>query len=236
MMSAIACMNLADVVVTTTSHLVSVLREADVESPIEIIPNAVDLKDGWLHTSSTGSPDDKQRIFWAGSDTHGVDWNECLDVVSQVMDNRKNVLLVIIGACPNALASRASRWPGRVENMLPMEPETYYRILKHVRADVGLLPLADNFFNRSKSPLKFIEYAMIGIPSVASDAQPYNGIITHEENGFLAKTKRDWRQGISKCLDNSKVRRDILSEARKTTQAHYDINNVASKWEKILFS
>jgi len=41
-------------------------------------------------------------------------------------------------------------WFGRVEHSGFSEPETYYQMVKHVRAEVGIAPLIDNRFNQGK--------------------------------------------------------------------------------------
>ena len=44
--------------------------------------------------------------------------------------------------------------------------------LHNLDFDIGVAPLAYNVFNRSKSDIKVLEYASLGIPAVASDVRP----------------------------------------------------------------
>ena len=45
--------------------------------------------------------------------------------------------------------------------------------LASIRPDIGLCPLTDTAFNRCKSPIKWMEYAMAGAATVASPVEPY---------------------------------------------------------------
>jgi len=150
--AAVACMKMADVVTTTTNVLQN--RLAQVLDGIwpEVIPNALDVDDGWLPTPSTGSPDEIRRIFWQGSATHAEDWQVCIEAVDHIMKEYRNVHLVILGFLPPVVIERLNNpcWKGRVEHLGFNDAETYFQIVKHVRADVGIAPLAPKPFNEAK--------------------------------------------------------------------------------------
>lgn len=102
-MAAVACMKLADEVTTTTAKLQWVIRNATEGVTATIIPNAIDVADKWVPTPLTGSQDEFKRIFWQGGESHGEDWNECVDAVDAVLSERKDVRLVILGFMPPVL-------------------------------------------------------------------------------------------------------------------------------------
>jgi glycosyltransferase involved in cell wall biosynthesis len=52
--------------------------------------------------------------------------------------------------------------------------------------DIGLSPLRDTQFARSKSPLKALEYGALGIPVVAANVEPYASFVRHGETGSCA--------------------------------------------------
>jgi glycosyltransferase involved in cell wall biosynthesis len=235
-MAAVACMKLADGVTTTTSTLANVIRGATEGVDATIIPNAVNPDDGWLPTPLTGSQDGFKRIFWQGGESHGEDWLECVDAVDAVMNERKDVRLVILGYLSQVLYRYINlpSWKGKVEFLEFRDPETYFKIMKFVRAEVGLAPLKDTPFNRSKSELKFLEYSAMGIPTVASDVKPYADIITHEENGFIATSSNEWYNSIITCLDDKKKRFPMIAAARTTIKEGYDIREMAKVWKAVL--
>ena len=59
----------------------------------------------------------------------------------------------------------------------------YYAFLKQI--DIGLAPLKNTGFNRSRSDVKFLEYAVFGVVPVAQAAVPYVSTVKPGETGFL---------------------------------------------------
>jgi glycosyltransferase involved in cell wall biosynthesis len=235
-MAAVACMKLADEVTTSTAKLQWVIRNATEGVEATIIPNAIDVTDKWVPTPLTGSQDEFQRIFWQGGESHGEDWNECVDAVDAVLSERTNVRLVILGFMPPVLYKyiRKPSWVGKVEFLEFRDPETYFQMMKFVRAEVGLAPLKNNLFNQSKSELKFVEYAAMGIPTVGSTVEPYENVIEHGENGFLVTVPADWYKAIVTCLDDKQKRISVVAKARKTIHSDYNLKKMAEVWRTVL--
>lgn len=234
-MAAVACMKLADEVVVSTVPLQTVIRNATEGIEATVIPNAVDSDDGWIQTPLTGSQDGFKRMFWQGSDTHGEDWLECVDAVDAVLNEREDVRLVILGFMPPVLWKYVQRpaWKGKVEFLEFKDPETYFQLMKFVRAEVGLAPLKNTIFNQSKSELKFLEYTAMGIPTVASNIKPYE-IIEHGKTGFLALSPTEWYEAIMTCLDDKAKRIPIINEARKMVREDFNIKEMAKVWREVL--
>lgn len=234
-MAAVACMKLADEVIVSTVPLQTVIRNATEGVEAVVIPNAVDSDDNWIQTPLTGSQDDFKRMFWQGSDTHGEDWMECVDAVDAVLSERQDVRLVVLGFMPPVLWKYTQRpaWKGKVEFLEFKDPETYFQIMKFVRAEVGLAPLKNTVFNQSKSELKFLEYTAMGIPTVASDVKPYE-VIEHGKTGFIATSPQEWYEAIMTCLDDKAKRFPIINEARKMVCEDYNIKEMAKVWREVL--
>jgi glycosyltransferase involved in cell wall biosynthesis len=235
-MAAVECMRLADAVTTTVEPLREIVREMTGTVEAVVIPNAVDMDDGWRSTPMTGSPDEWKRIFWQGGDTHGEDWNECVDAVDALMGERDDLRVVILGYLPPIVISILGRvhWKGRVEFLEFNSPETYFAMMKHVRAEVGLAPLRSTMFTQSKSPLKFIEYAAIGMPTVASNERPYADAIKDGEDGYLVRDSQGWFDSISLFLDDKRRRQAVLEKARRKVREIYNIRKTAVSWKAVL--
>lgn len=235
-LAAIACMKLSDKLVVPTLSLQNVIKNATDGLEAVIIPNGIDMSDNWVHTPLTGSLDGIKRIFWQGGDTHGEDWLECIDAIDAIICERKDVRLVILGYLPPILYRYTNKpdWKGKVEFLEFRDIETYFQIIKHIRAEVGIAPLRQTIFNQSKSPLKFIEYSAIGIPTVASDVKPYSETIRHDVNGLLAKTSDEWYKAILTCLHDSHKRVAMIAQARYLVNEEYSIQKIAKKWDKVL--
>src|SRR3546814_8283247 len=76
-------------------------------------------------------------------------------------------------------------------------PEEFFRSIDYA---VGVAPLSDTTFNRSKSDIKFLELAALGIPTIASDVAPYRSI-RHGETGLLVKEDHMWSRWLKASVD-----------------------------------
>jgi glycosyltransferase involved in cell wall biosynthesis len=89
---------------------------------------------------------------------------------------------------------------------------------------VGIVPLADTVFNRSKSALKMGEMAAVGVPVVASPT-PDNERLAALGVGRLASTPQRWRKQLRALINNPEYRADLAGTGREvmatqTYEAH----------------
>jgi glycosyltransferase involved in cell wall biosynthesis len=234
--AAAKCIKLADAVTVTTEELRKrIAGVAEGVYPI-VIPNALDVHDRWLPTAQTGSPDGFRRIFWSGGASHAVDWEECFQAVKTVMAAREDVRLVILGFLPPCIDRERSLAPfkGRIEFMGFSNPETYYEIIHHIRADVALAPIRHTAFNTCKSPIKFLENSLIGIPTVASNWKPYSEVIRDGESGRLVKGHDEWVEAITSFIEKPALRITAVTEARKICEERFDLGRAAQEWTEVL--
>jgi SAM-dependent methyltransferase len=73
----------------------------------------------------------------------------------------------------------------------------------------------DNPFTECKSSLKYFEAAILGVPTVASDLEPYRESVAHGENGYLCRTEEEWFHCISGLIEDPSLREKMGSMARK---------------------
>jgi len=234
-LAAVQCIKLADCVTTTTAELANRIAQVS-EKEAVVIPNALDSEDGWPPTEQTGSPDGNLRLFWQGSATHEEDWHECIEAVDVMMAEHDNLRLVLLGYLPKVVQERLSKphWRNRVEYMGFTATETYFELIKHVRAEAGLAPLRRTTFNAAKSPIKFVECSVIGMPTVASDTLPYSGVIEEGEDGWLCSTTDDWVRALQWCLAKAECRREMVAKARAKVDDCFNIRKAADLWKKVL--
>jgi len=239
--SAKNIMKIADVITTTTEIL---KQRLGFENKTVVIPNSIDLDDGYvkmtgvdaIDTTFTGIGDGFKRIFWQGSPTHEVDWYECVEAIHHVLTTRDNVRLVILGYMPKILEKMVASVPEkelnkRIEFQPFVSTESYIELCKKTRAEVSIAPLEETVFNSGKSCIKWVEAASMCSPMVASNVSPYKEVIEHGVNGFLVKGKEQWVECIEKLLDDSKLRLQIVKNARKTINETYDIKKNVNQWQ-----
>lgn len=93
---------------------------------------------------------------------------------------------------------------------------------------IGVAPLADTKFNASKSWLKPIEYAAVGVPVIASPRAEYSRL--HRLGvGWIAKNPREWRTKLLNLLKSSSMRAE-LSEKGRSVVSDWTIEGKAWLW------
>ena len=100
------------------------------------------------------------------------------------------------------------------------------------RPDVGLAPLRDEPFNRAKSELHWVEYAMAGAPAVVSGFDgpgPYD-VVRDGVDGLVARTTEDWLRHLRALAGSRDMRAEIGGRARERVLAEYSLGARVGEW------
>ncbi|MEI8375673.1 MAG: glycosyltransferase [Planctomycetota bacterium] len=101
----------------------------------------------------------------------------------------------------------------------------YDRFLRRFSAagfEIGLAPLADDVFHRSKTNTKFREYGACGIAGIYSDVEVYSDCVRHGETGLLvANDAEAWYRALRQLVDDANLRKKIQQQARLEIENHY---------------
>lgn len=198
---------------------------------------------------------DKVRVGWQGRGSHPEDLLLVVDVIRD-LKREMDFEFVIFGLSPMKWDMYISTLRERREKASSEDPESagwYSKImlldeklkgvewrhepfvpfedyngrLSKINLDVGLCPLVDTSFSRTKSVLKFYEYAMVGTATLASDVPPYRGKVS-----CTAKNTYDkWKAQLSRIIDDEDYRRSVVEEQRKWVLTHRDIRSNIHLWE-----
>lgn len=218
-------MQQVDEIVVTTEHLKD--RLSPINSNITVIPNAVDV-----HLFEMQEKEEKKDIIigWTGSATHYPDLKTMYQAVVDVINRHNNVKLL------TSSYENIDFWPGidpdKVIKMPWTEFKDYPDALRQI--DIGLCPLKDSLFNRSKSNLKYIELGALGIPSICSKVEPYAKTVTQGEDGLLVKAKgavyKSWVDALETMIADEKLRKRIALNAHYKVLGDYNQNLVVKQW------
>jgi glycosyltransferase involved in cell wall biosynthesis len=207
----------AHLVTTTVPHLADVMRKFNPN--VTVIPNAVDP--ALLTTERKRA--DKLTIGWAGGSSHHDDFRSIIGPIREVTDLRGDLDFHSIGVdYGKDFGLNRNRFTPWKASMLD-----YY---SGVDFDIGLAPLLDTEFTRSKSPIKAIEYNALGIPVIASNVGPYKDYIIDGVNGFLVNTETEWVDRMNLLLEDADMRARMGAAGRVHAEAH-TINHTAPLWE-----
>ena len=119
--------------------------------------------------------------------------------------------LMILGHFQVKMLSRALRAQTVQHSFLPYDE--YLATL--ASADVAVMPLLDDLFNRCKSGVRVIDAASVGVPAIVSAVGDLPNLVT-PETGFLARQQADWRQALE-ALAADPARQAAMGQAARTT-------------------
>lgn len=242
-------LSFADTIVVSTEPLKKRLEDHfkevhKIEKNIVVIPNYNDIND-WQY-----EPVEKSKsiiIGYTGSNSHHDDLAMVLPSIVKVMKKHKNVRFQCLGIVGTNDINKVYKGISKdiLDRMdLVGATETfkeYPEWLSQQKWDIGIAPLVDTPFTRSKSSIKFFEYAMYKIPTIASRVYPYfmevdgKEVITHNENGLLARPD-EWEQCLEDLIVNKEKRIKLGENAynfvKETWQ--YDSVHIGTKINKVL--
>jgi len=156
--------------------------------------------------------------YFSGTGSHNRDFRVIAEPLIWMLEAYPQTSLHISGHLE--LGPAMSLYGDRIRRA----PYIDWRELPHLiaRVDVNLAPLEqDNPFCRAKSENKFVEAALVGVPTIASPVEAFKYAVTDGEDGLLASTLDEWQAALKTLLDSPQKRREIGEAARNTVYAHY---------------
>ena len=100
----------------------------------------------------------------------------------------------------------------------------FARKLQHEAFDLGVVPLSDLRFNRAKSNVKYLEYAVSGIPAIFSRVEAYAGL-HHGDTCLLVENDPDaWKQEIIRMVEDEGLRTKISAGAYDDVSSRFVLN------------
>lgn len=217
----------ADLVTVTTEPLAEVYREFN--QNVAVLPNCVPDVAFDAPSPGAGRPYGRRlRLGWVGGASHGRDIHTATAAVRRFIQRTPDWDLYL-GGTDYRPTFKVPLDRAHYEPWINVadDTEAYYSSFDF---DIGLCPLLETDFSRSKSAIKAIEYGARGIPVVASDATPYRSYIEHGYNGFLAKTEHEWLKYLSLLASDEDLRLKMGENAR-TAAGYYRISDRWKQWE-----
>lgn len=236
---------IADLVTCSTEVLAEEYRK--VNPNVVVLPNCVD-PEAWPDPERNEG--DKVRIGFIGSVASNGDYNEMKDVLKQLSD-REDVQLVVFALPPQSPDKMDTEaqivrelykadydfWHSlniEWQSFVPMA--SYMDTLNDLKLDVMVIPRRDDYFNRCKSNLKFLEASMLEIPVVAqgfADGKSPYQVDPEDENYMDIVLKPiEWMAYLEPLIENKDVRRLRGKLAREYVIKKYSIANNIQKWEQ----
>jgi glycosyltransferase involved in cell wall biosynthesis len=206
----------AHLVTVSTEPLAEVMRRYN--DNVVVLPNHIEA--GLLEVERPRR--DRVTVGWAGGDSHYRDFDSIAPQLRRFLERNPHVDFHNIGTS----YLRAFKLPGRHTDW-HADIWGYYRSIDF---DIGIAPLADTPFNRSKSAVKALEYAALGIPVIASNTDPYRPFVVDGVTGWLVRHEHEWGKRLHELCSDAAMREEMGAAAKKHA-AGWAIEQGWKKWE-----
>jgi glycosyltransferase involved in cell wall biosynthesis len=207
----------ADLVTVTTEPLAEVMRELN--GNVAVLPNHVPAELlGWDRPRR-----DRVTVGWAGGASHGADMQMVASHLRRFLRRNPAADLHLIGTDYRQTVRAPARFTDWSADIW-----AYYRTIDF---DIGLAPLVDTPFSRSKSAIKAMEYAALGIPVVASDVDAYRPFVLDGVTGFLVAAEHEWGKRLYELANDAPMREEMGRKAREHAAA-WASDRGAELWER----
>lgn len=215
----------ADAILTSTNYLAQTYSELNPN--VQVIPNSLDFK---IWDRVQKKPHKGIRIGWMGGASHGEDLRIIEPVVKNILAKYKNVRFCFVHGAPDFLKgirgvecvskfSRIDKYPGFIGGR---------------GFDIGIAPLVDNAFNRGKSNLRWLEYAGMRVPCVASNVGHFKETLRPGVDALLADTPEEFQTALEVLINDKSRRRQIGNAAYERARKDFNIDHNVHKLEAIL--
>lgn len=208
-----------------------------------VLPNCI-LPDDYP-TNPQENTSKKIRIGLVGSVLFKDD-REVLQPIIEKLSRDERVQIVIFGMTKKQLSEKVNEWYkedrdfwmnlDNIEWTENVPIKDYIRTLDNLRLDIMVAPRKDNYFNRCKSNLKYLEASMLKIPfigqSFSDGNSPYDKDIKSYENWILCDTLESWESAINTLISDSALRYKLGHNAYDYVLKNYNIYDKAELWNK----
>jgi hypothetical protein len=145
---------------------------------IRVIPNAYDpILDKQIDKVKTEV--NKDVVLWRGTGTHDRDVQSVMEQLKRVSAKNQTVF-AFLGHNPWFVTEDMPK----AVHIPPLDIINYHKAIQGMKPSMFMVPLADNVFNKSKSPIAAIEGAYAGAVTLARNWEQWSsidGVITYDD-------------------------------------------------------
>jgi glycosyltransferase involved in cell wall biosynthesis len=232
---------IADLVTCSTEFLAEEYRKLN--KNVLVLPNCVEPSD-WPDEPQRNT-NGKVRIGIVGSAGANQDFEPIQDILPKLCQ-RDDVEIVLFGLPPktNDKVIRMYKKEFDFWDKLKIEwqpfvgIQDYIETLDNLKLDLMLIPRNDDYFNRCKSNLKFLEASMLEIPVICQGfpdrKSPYEINPLDRKFTNVITDNSQWEDMINAWItpQAKELRRSHGKAAKQYVLENYDINKHIEKWEE----
>ena len=174
--------------------------------------------------------------YFSGSITHNSDIEMVKSVLIKILGEFKNVKLLLFGII------EFGNFSEEYSSQIIFENFSDWKLLPEIisSVDINIAPLENNLFNEAKSENKWVEAALVKVPTIASNIGEFKEVIINKETGFLCSDLNDWYISLKSLIKDENMRKIIGENAYQECKKNYNtlytgrhlanyINSIANK-------
>lgn len=216
----------ADAMIVSTANLAEVYSEFNAN--IHVVHNSLDF-DVWNKVQRKSRPG-IVRIGWMGGASHVEDLRLIEPVVRNILAKHKNARFTFVHGIPEFF--KGVRGVECVSKFTRIDK--YPKFLGQRGFDIGIAPLVDNAFNRGKSNLRWLEYAGMRVPCVASNVGHFKETLRSGTDCLLADNAGDFETMLDVLIRNRDMRTRMGLQAYERARRDFNIDKNVFAFEEIL--
>jgi O-antigen biosynthesis protein len=168
----------------------------------------------------------------AASDSIRLDF--LLPSIKYILEKYQDTIkIVAIGAISNTLISYGIQ----AESHGILEQDDFMRLIGSMINPIGILPLDDSEFSSCKSAIKYFDYTVAAIPTIASNCSPYKDVVQNNKTGILTENSLEgWTQALEKLIQSFEMRFSIIQSATEQIENQHSLNITIEQWRAILIN
>lgn len=153
--------------------------------------------------------------YFSGSITHNENFELIKPAIIKLLEKYDNLELHLVGYLD--ISSDMKDFKNRIRRHSFVSWQELPDLISEV--DINLSPLVNTVFNEAKSEIKWIEAALVKVPTVASNIGAFKEMIIDNETGILVDDS-DWFEELDKLIQSCDDRQNIATNAYEYVVKH----------------
>lgn len=240
-----ATIHYSHVLLTSNQYLANHYRLAG-SKEVHIIPNYMDLN--YWQQPYTPNTTNTVRIGWVGSPSHYEDLKFVEPVIARILKEYPNTKFVY---CGSGVSQRSVKHPefeyqiGKdIFNLIPDDRREYVMgvpwkdypaRLASLQLDIGLAPVMETPFGKAKTPIKWYEYGINRIATIASDhLYGWPSIRSGHDGIAVANRADEWYSALKRLVELPAERKRMGEHAFSRITEDFNIDDHVYRWARIV--
>jgi glycosyltransferase involved in cell wall biosynthesis/tetratricopeptide (TPR) repeat protein len=227
-------MSLCEYGIASTAPLAAAMASVVRSGTCDVLRNGLDERNerSILLGSGERIDGDVVTIFYgSGTKAHNSDFNTYFGPALASAFRNHNVRLVVAGHLTldpeiEACASQITRFE------FISDVEQYWAILS--ACDINIAVLAPNEISDCKSEIKWLEAAVLKVPSIVTGTKNYRDVLIDGVDALIVESAEEWEIALDRLIRDRGLRRGIGEMARRKALNLYSLKKGANYFSRIL--